>query len=56
MRDEADGVLGGRPHVLLTKEDMDGDDYVPVYEGRVTIRQPKNVFYNKVQEFNRDLR
>ena len=35
---------------------MDGDgDRVPVHEGRVTIHQPKSVFYNKVQEFNRDL-
>jgi tRNA G26 N,N-dimethylase Trm1 len=35
----------------------DGDsDTVPVHEGKVIIHQPKSVFYNKVQEFNRDLR
>lgn len=31
-------------------------DRQEIREGKVTIQQPKTVFYNKVQEFNRDLR
>jgi tRNA (guanine26-N2/guanine27-N2)-dimethyltransferase len=48
------------------KDDEDGDgekggpslateERVQVSEGKVQILQPKSVFYNKVQEFNRDL-
>lgn len=45
-----------------TKDEMDNamdnatDGHVAVKEGMATIFQPKTVFYNKVQEFNRDLR
>lgn len=31
-------------------------EFVHVEEGKVKIYQPASVFYNKVQEFNRDLR
>lgn len=30
--------------------------FVIIEEGKAKIRQPKSVFYNKVQTFNRDLR
>lgn len=45
---------GYESHVLAMCED--GVATVPIREGKVTIYQPKSVFYNKVQEFNRDLR
>jgi tRNA G26 N,N-dimethylase Trm1 len=40
-----------------TKSDIDVSLYNPVTEGKATILFPKNneVFYNPVQEFNRDM-
>lgn len=34
----------------------DHGEFNVIKEGQAEIRQPKSVFYNKVQEFNRDLR
>lgn len=44
------------PAISVVDDIADDPNFVAIEEGQVKVYQPANVFYNKVQEFNRDLR
>lgn len=44
------------PSINIPEDISNDPNFVAIEEGQVKVYQPANVFYNKVQEFNRDLR